>query len=714
MLKVSGVSSKLLYLLPILACVMATGCNRGGSEYMSFNLSTVNHVEIDSLEPHGYRMVTKGDDPYASLMGLNKPLRKKQTVLTFEYKAPIGVNFLEIFFFRSNGTGSFGGNVAGIQKCHGLEATEELMVYSVDLSESIENFNWDSNNDWIRLDFGNRPGVELVIRNIHFRERNAEEETFYREKYDFKNRDIESNEQIANYLSTTYSSFITHVEVLDSVVRIEGNYRSNDQKAIIYAVKPWEDITRPKQFEGETLPPSPFSIETERYVIIDGFRYDHALSKWAITKDGEILSSARYADYIKPKRNMPKGILKGRKGIGGYHIGRGHHSDLVDLPVTSITVNIWITRMMYLEEQENTIPHEYGGKIYYFNTTTVEGLDNTLLEALKHDIVVAAILLINPAHQSVDPLIGQLLEHENFEAGGAFYTMPNMNTIESVQCYAAALDFLANRYNREDNRHGRIHHWIMHNEVDAGNVWTNMGHGRPLYVFLDTYHKSMRLCYSIAHNYDENSEVFASFTHSWADPVPVDGDYATLDLLDGLLQYSATEGDFQWGIAYHPYPEDLNEPKTWNDQAAIFSMNSPMVTFRNLEVLDKWIKMPKNMYKGTSKRTVWLSENGTNSLSYSEQDLAEQAAGFAYAWKKMKQLDGIDAFQWHNWMDARSEFGLRIGLRKYPDDETDPAGKKPVWYLYQAADTPNEDKMFEPYKSIIGINDWSEIMHDVK
>jgi hypothetical protein len=254
----------------------------------------------------------------------------------------------------------------------------------------------------------------------------------------------------------------------------------------------------------------------------------------------------------------------------------------------------------------------------------------------------------------------------------------------------------------------------MHNEVDAGNVWTNMGHDRPLYVFLDAYHKSMRLCYNIARKYDENTEVFASFTHSWAEPVPVDGDYATLDLLEGLLQYSKVEGDFQWALAYHPYPEDLNEPKTWNDKSATFDMNTPMVTFKNLEVLDKWIKLPENKYLGTQKRTVWLSENGTNSRSYSKEDLDEQAAGFAYTWKKMKHLDGIDAFQWHNWMDGRGEFGLRIGLRKYPDDETDPAGKKPVWYLYQAADTPSEDKVFDQYKAIIGISDWTEVLHEVK
>ncbi len=706
--------SKFFLLLPLLAYVVAMGCIRGDSDPMSFNLSTANHVEVDSLGPHEYRVVTNGVDPYISLMGLKRALREKQTVLTFEYTAPEGVNFLELFFLLSSGTGSFGGNVAGMQKFPGLEATGGFTVYSVDLSEAIENFNWDSAADWIRLDFGDRPGVEFVIRDIRFRERNAEEEALYREKEDFKNQDRAANDQIANYLSTTYSSFVTRVEVLDSVVRVEGNYASGDQKAMICAVKPWDDITQPEQFQGAALPPSPFSIEMERYVNIDGFQYDHALSRWTITKDGELLSSARYADYIKPERNMPKGILKGRKGIGGYHVKRGHRSDLVELPVTSITVNIGITRMMYLEEQENTIPHEYGGKTYYFNADAVEGFDQTMLEAFKHDIVVAAIILVNPAHQSADPLVGQLLEDEHFEAEGAFYTMPNMSSIESVQCYAAALDFLANRYNREDNRHGRIHHWIMHNEVDAGNVWTNMGHGRPLHVFLDAYHRSMRLCYNIARNYDENSEVFASFTHSWADPVPVDGDYATLDLLNGLLQYSAVEGDFQWGLACHPYPEDLNEPKTWNDQAATFSMNSPMVTFKNLEVLDKWAKIPENSYKGESKRTVWLSENGTNSRSYSEQDLAEQAAGFAYAWKKMKELDGIDAFQWHNWMDGRGEFGLRIGLRKYPDDETDPAGRKPVWFLYQAADTPKEDKVFEPYKSIIGISDWSEIMREVE
>lgn len=697
----------------LLLFLLVAGCKSETSEFLQFDLSNSNHVSINAVGEYEYEITTGGGDPYVYLEKFNKPLTKDQTVLTFEYSSPSGINFFEVYFF-SEETGSFGSNVAGSQKSAALEATEGVAVYSVDLGESLENFNWDSQRGTLRFDFGDRDKAQLTIRNIHFRKRDNEELAALQEKEAFRVLDQQANDEFANYLSSDFASQVTRVEVKESTVLIEGTFSPSDGKVVLHAVKPWDNITTITGFDGVELTGSPFSVELERYEEIDGHLYDNALTKWSVATGNKLLSPARYADHIQPERDLPKPTLLGRKGIGGYHVGRGYASDLTDFPVTSITVNIWFTRFMYMDERDNTIPHEYGGKTYYFDAKTIDGFDRTMLEAQKHNIIVAAIVLVNPARGSADPKVGELLQDENFEGDNAFYTMPNMTSIESVHCYAAALDFLASRYSREDSKYGRIHHWIMHNEVDAGNVWTNMGLNRPLHVFLNAYYKSMRLCYNIARKYDQHSEVFASFTHSWAEPVPVDGDYSTLELLEGLLDYSGAEGDFQWGIAYHPYPEDLNEPKTWNDKAATFTMDSPMVTFKNLEVLDKWVKQDKTKFLGEQKRTVWLSENGTNSRSYSEQDLAEQAAGFAYAWKKMKDLDGIDAFQWHNWMDARGEFGLRIGLRKYPDDETDPAGKKPVWYLYQAADTPREDEVFEPYKSMIGINDWSEIMEEVK
>jgi hypothetical protein len=704
---------KAFHLICLLSGFVAVSCNSLQDSYLRFSLSSAHEMKVDSLEKDRYHIVTKGSDPYISMNGLTKPLAEGQSVLTFEYSSSEDVNFMEIFFI-SKETGSVGSNIAGSQKFPGLAATDSMAVYAVDLGEAMETFKWNSGTGLLRLDFGDRQDISLSVRNIRFRVRNEDENAVFMEKEAFRAADRQADDRLASYLSNQYGSAVTDVEVGEQTVRIQGTFSAGGGKATLYAVKPWEKVTALEKEEGVELTQSPFSVEVERYTKLDGFRYDHALTKWVLVKDGQLLSGGRYADQIKPIQVMSEVKPAGRKGLGGYHVNRGFASDLTDFPVTSVTVNIAFTGFMYADKRDNAIAHAYGGKTYYFDAYAVDGYDRTLREAARHNIVVAAIILVNPASQCADPEIGRLLQDEHFGGEHAFFTMPNMSTQESVQCYAAALDFLASRYCRADNQYGRIHHWIMHNEVDAGHVWTNMGKNRPLHVFLDAYYKSMRLCYHIARQYDAHSEVLGSFTHSWTQAVPVDGDYATLSLIRGLLDYSRLEGDFEWGLACHPYPEDLNEPKTWNDRLATFSMNTPLVTFKNLEVLDKWIKLPENKYLGVQKRTLWLSENGTNSRSYSEQDLREQAAGFAYTWKKMKHLDGIDAFQWHNWIDGRGEFGLRIGLRKFPDHENEPGGKKPVWYVYQAAGTEREDQVFDPYKSVIGISDWSEVIHKVE
>jgi hypothetical protein len=334
--------------------------------------------------------------------------------------------------------------------------------------------------------------------------------------------------------------------------------------------------------------------------------------------------------------------------------------------------------------------------------------DSTFRTTAGKGIVTAAILLVDNAESCPDPGIGQLLQHPDMDPAG-IYSMPNMTNPASVDCYAAALDFLASRYSRSDKKYGRCNHWIMHNEVDAGWEWTNMGE-KTASIFMDTYIKSMRMCYAIARNYNPWSEVFVTLTHYWA-WTSHPRFYPSKDLMELLIQYTRCEGDFQWAMAQHPYPQSLAEPKTWLDKQVDFTFKTQLITFANLEVLNAWIKLPEVLYKGKIKRTLWLSENGTNSKTYSEQDLKEQAAGFAFTWKKLEKLDGIDGFQWHNWFDNRGEGGLRIGLRRFPDDEKDPGGPKPVWYVFKAADTPAESAVFDPYKEVIGINDWKEVQY---
>ena len=73
---------------------------------------------------------------------------------------------------------------------------------------------------------------------------------------------------------------------------------------------------------------------------------------------------------------------------------------------------------------------------------------------------------------------------------------------------------------------------------------------------------------------------------------------------------------------------------------------------------------------------IQLTEQGLNSRDYSEAAQLEQAAGLAYAWKKIHPLKTITAFQYHVWADNRGKGGLRLGLRKFSDDPQDPFGKK--------------------------------------
>jgi len=677
-------------------------------EYLRIQLLSGNQLQINQKSSYHYELKTTGEDPYLSLMPLTASNHPDSVVLTFEYQCSTAISSMQIFFAppttedRSMKTGT-------------IPASGGWSVFSVDMKDNLKLFSWGKSGDFLRLDFGNQSGVTFQIRNIHLRSLNAEEKTaaLLREEIIKNNLLLETN--LKKYLSTNYSSQVTEVKVGTSSVNIKGNY-TGDGVFNLCEITPYDQITQMTKFTNKTALSNPvFSIDIDRFVIRNGMKYDRLLSKWVIAKIGtltdEIVSHARYASQIIPIQTMVAKKPTSRKGLGGYSVNRGYQSDLDDLNISSVTVNITLTSLIRTQAGDNAIAQTYGDKTFYYNKAQVEELDRTMQAAFSRNIVVAAIILIQKAAHCADPEIGRMLQHPDYTSEG-IYTMPNMTNPESVNCYAAGLDFLARRYCRNDSSFGRIHHWIMHNEVDCGLTWTNMGE-KPMTVYLDTYIKSMRMCYNIARSYDENSEVFGSFTHSWAAGV-TSRYYSGKEMLTTLDDYCEAEGDFQWGLAFHPYPENLFEPKTWNDQRATFSINSPLVTFKNLEVLDTWIKKTENKYMGTLKRTLWLSENGTNSRTYGEQDLKEQAAGFVYAWKKMKSLDGIDAIQWHNWIDNRAEDGLMIGLRRFPDDQAEPGGRKPVWYAYQAAGTSQEDTVFEPYKSVIGIQNWSEIFHIVE
>lgn len=501
---------------------------------------------------------------------------------------------------------------------------------------------------------------------------------------------------IKDYLAKDYPSKVTNVQVTSDKVIIKGNCGGSGTY-LLAEITPWQDVTELEKYPyTQDLSGGGFTVTVDRIVPNrEGIRYDKVFSKWAVVKvDGDrqtLDSHARYADDVVPKKSPEAVPLRNKKGFGAGDIDL-YFSDCKEMNVGSITMNVVLND--YIKGEGSG--YSYGGQNYSLGAFK-DYVDRVTRRAGEMDLVVSAIILCQTNSIFKDP-----------ENKGGNYTMPNLTTAKAFNLYAAALEHMASTHCTPGNR---ISHWIMHNEVDFANEWTNMG-DQPMMRYLDRYIKSMRICYNIARQYDQNASVLGSYTHCWA---KADGSFAPKMMMEKTVEYSSAEGDFRWGVAYHPYPQNLTKPSFWiDDTQATYSLNSKYVTFKNLEVIDAWIRQKENFYKGKTKRVLFLSEQGTNSPSYSESDLALQAAGGAWAWKKVSKLDGIDAIQWHNWADNKAEGGLRIGLRTFAEGSVSNLTPKPVWYVWKAAGTAEEDSVFDQYKTTLGISDWDSILNTVE
>ena len=351
------------------------------------------------------------------------------------------------------------------------------------------------------------------------------------------------------------------------------------------------------------------------------------------------------------------------KGMGGIHPDPRLFSDLVELGVKHITVNIIVSAK--------------------FSPAQVAQLDGVLSFADKNGIVVTAILLVPPR--------GSVVSHPNCDPQ-ANYSLANMTSKEGVDAYAKSVSFLAERYCKPGAPHGRITHWIVGNEVDSGWIWTNAGE-KTANEYMDEYCRVMRVTYYSVRKFDPNGKVFISLTHYWNSQHQPDPKrfYKPRRLLHLLREHCERSGDFEWGLAYHPYAQGLFNPKTWEDKLAQDTLETPLITMKNIELLDQFMRQPAFLYQGKRVRSIVLSEQGYHTKDESAEAQALQAAAIVYAWEKMKPLKSIEAFHYHRWIDHEREGGLNLGLWTVKKGSiTWPETKKRSWAVYQALGTERE------------------------
>jgi len=383
--------------------------------------------------------------------------------------------------------------------------------------------------------------------------------------------------------------------------------------------------------------------------------------------------------------------------------------DALELGIHHAGLNITLNGLLAPEKEAKPgqLTASADGFTFAINQKYAEAMDRQIKALSDRGVLVTLIVI---TYRSPDERIRTLTVHPKADPAKGTTMAANTATPEGRACYKALTDFIARRWSAADATHGRVWGWVVSNEVNSHHEWHQMGPANAEEV-AGQYEDQVRLAWESLRRHSSNARVYLSLEHNWTaknHPNPLMA-CPGRTLLELFAKRARERGDFDWNLAFHPYPWNLRDPRTWLDKVT-FDDDTKKVTFKNLEVLTRKLATPELLYAGQPRR-LSFTEQGFD-LTMRPDAPAEQAAAYAYAWEKVTRLGGtVDAFLYHRQVDHAKEGGLRFGLwSNKPGSIADPDQKRPIWFALQAAGTPAWDKVAAPYLKTCGLQSWDEVM----
>ncbi len=382
--------------------------------------------------------------------------------------------------------------------------------------------------------------------------------------------------------------------------------------------------------------------------------------------------------------------------------------DALRLGVKHAAINVDLCQLVDISSddlEDNGQPHWMsGGQRFNFNSLYLHELDRKIKKLSDRGVVVYLILL---TYANADEHINKIMLHPRYDPGAPNRLgMFNATTPEGKAWLTVMMEFLAERWSRPDEKFGRVSGHVVGNEVNSHWWWSNMGRA-SLEDVVTAYHAAVRLVHDAVRRQSSWARVYVSLDHFWTMRNPPSDELQAVGgkaFLDEFARQAREAGDFDWHVAYHPYPEDLFNPQFWNDTTALPDENSPRITFKNLDVLTRYLKSDELLYDGAPRRVI-LSEQGFHTPDGPDGELV-QAAAYCAAYKQVERTEGIDAFILHRHVDHPHEGGLRLGLRRMTPGNGEPHAKKLIYECFRAADTAEWEAAFRFALPIVGKKSW--------
>jgi hypothetical protein len=410
-------------------------------------------------------------------------------------------------------------------------------------------------------------------------------------------------------------------------------------------------------------------------------------------------SASAGAESISSRYNEPYPTAASKKGLQVELV-----DDALTLGIKHAAQNINLTALFVANPGENDVTFVHEGETFRFRRSYLESMDRQIKTLSQAGVLVNLIVL---SYASGQPEVDRVVLHPNYDTNapnrlGAFNTV----TPEGRKWFSACLSFLAERWSRPDQQFGRVVGYIISNEVNSHWWWSNLGRA-TMHQFADDHLCTVRLAHRMIRQQSSWARIYLSLDHHWNIPYPAGDRYQTFagrEFLEYFAHRAKAEGDFDWHLAFHPYPESLFKPDFWNDKTATTNASTPRITFKNLEVLAKFMSRPELQYAGKSRRII-LSEQGFHTPDGEAGELL-QAAAYCYAYKKVEALAAIDAFILHRHVDHDGEGGLLLGLRRNKPAGGEARPKKHIYDCFRLADRREWEEAFAFALPIVGLQNW--------
>ncbi len=342
-----------------------------------------------------------------------------------------------------------------------------------------------------------------------------------------------------------------------------------------------------------------------------------------------------------------------------------------------------------------TVEYMYQGTCYHFNGAELFAYDTLFTYLTDMGMCNTAIILNDWNEEHLEMIHPQARNEES----GAYYYMFNTADEEGTRALEATASFLAERYS--SGEHGMVHSWVIANEINQHHLWNYM-ETENLDYYAEEFEKAFRIFYQAIKSCYAGARVYYSIDHDWNSNEGDNSHYFNArDLIGAFDQAAKVHGNYDWGIAIHPYPNPLTRVNYWS-QEYDKTMDADVLTIMNLSAVTDFFRQEAYLDTAGEVRSIAITELGFSSGAGEKL----QAAAYAYCYYIAEANPDIDALILNRQTDAPEEMrqGLAFGIYGYDHSE------KYVQEIFRWIDTKDGRKYTDFMLNILGADSLEEAL----